>query len=197
MALHTHKTVMVALTVSFLVIQVFVMIGLAGKGYPGFMRATAMTTGLMVLYTVAEYKWKLYMNNYIRAAVLIALIADSAGGQYLEYYITSTVFDKILHAFGAYALSMFCYILMSQLLTHQVGKAFTFFWVLALGISIGALYEIMEFTMDTLTKPTLPGQPSLYDTDMDLISDSIGAAVAACQAAFSRIGRGIENYRIR
>lgn len=73
---------------------------------------------------------------------------------------------------------------MSQLLTKKVGKAFTFFWVLALGISIGALYEIMEFTMDTLTKPTLPGQPSLYDTDMDSISDSIGAAVAACQAAF-------------
>lgn len=191
--MNTHKTTMVALTGCFLVIQVFIMIGLAGKGYPGFMRATAITTGLMVLYTVAEYKWKLYMNNYIRAAVLIALIADSAGGQYLEYYITSTVFDKILHAFGAYALSLFCYILMSQLLTHQVGKAFTFFWVLALGISIGALYEIMEFTMDTFTKPTLPGQPSLYDTDMDLISDSIGAAIAACQAAFFPIDKGTRN----
>ena len=193
--MNTYRTVMVALTGCFLVVQVFVMIGLAGKGYPGFMRATAITTGLMVLYTVAEYKWKLYMNNYIRAAVLIALIADSAGGQYLEYYITSTVFDKILHAFGAYALSLFFYILMSQLLTHQVGKTFTFFWVLALGISIGALYEIMEFTMDTLTKPALPGQPSLYDTDMDLISDAIGAMIAACQAAFFPIDKGTTNYK--
>ena len=167
------------------------MMGLSGKEYPGFLRGTAGTTGLVSLYTFFEYKYGLYMNNYVRAAMLVSLIGDSLGGQYLEYYITSTVFDKVLHAFGTYAFSLFFYILTLQLLKHPLTRSFTFIFVFCLGTSFGALYEIMEFIVDTTTKPSFPGQLSLYDTDMDLVADMCGAAAAATHAVLFPMAKNI------
>ena len=171
--------------------QILIMMGLSGKEYPGFLRGTAGTTGLVSLYTFFEYKYGLYMNNYVRAAMLVSLIGDSLGGQYLEYYITSTVFDKVLHAFGTYAFSLFFYIRTLQLLKHPLTRSFTFIFVFCLGTSFGALYEIMEFIVDTTTKPSFPGQLSLYDTDMDLVADMCGAAAAATHAVLSHMDKNI------
>ncbi|MBP2651338.1 MAG: hypothetical protein H6Q74_2163 [Firmicutes bacterium] len=186
-----HKSVMFGLTLIFIIIQVLVMLGLGKKEYPGFVQGTLVTTCIIVLYTFCENKYGIYMNNYIRAAVLVYLIGDSLGGHYLEYYITSTVFDKVLHVFGTYSLSLFFYILMRQLLTSPVSRIIIFIWVFCLGMSTGAIYEIIEFIGDTLTKPTLPEQPSLWDTDFDLISDFIGAIIAAIHASILMKRRNI------
>ena len=172
-------------------VQILVMMGLAGKDYPGFLRGTAGTTGLVILYTFFEHKYGFYMNNYVRAAMLVTLISDSLGGQYLEYYITSTVFDKVLHAFGTYVFSLFFYILTLQLLTYPLTRSFAFIFVFCLGTSFGTLYEIMEFIVDTTTKPSFPGQLSLYDTDMDLVADMCGAVAAATHAVLSHMDKNI------
>lgn len=186
-----HKKLMIVLTLVFLLIQVAVMIGLAAKNYPGFMRGSAVTTGLLLLYTIIEYKYGLYMNNYVRAAVMIAMVCDSFLGQYWEYYITSTLFDKVLHGFGTYSFSLFFYMLLAQMQSNRFNRPVAFVVVFCLGLSFGGLYEIMEFVIDTVTKPTFPGQLSLYDTNLDLVADMAGSLVAATHAALSDLDKNI------
>lgn len=186
-----HKKVMIVLTLVFLLIQVAVMIGLAAKNYPGFMRGSAVTTGLLLLYTVIEYKYGLYMNNYVRAAVMISMVCDSLWGQYWEFYITSTIFDKALHAFGTCSFSLFLYILLLQMQCNRFSRPVAFVVIFCLGMSFGGVYEIMEFVIDTVTKPTFPGQLSLYDTNLDLVADMVGALVAASYGALSNLDKHI------
>lgn len=180
---------MLGLTGAFFLIQVLVMFGLVGKGYPGFVRGTAVPTCLIIIYTFFETKYGIYMSNYVRAVVLVSIICDSFLGQYLEYYLISTVFDKVLHAFGTYSFSLFFYILMIQLLSNPISRSFRFILVVCLGLSLGTFYEIMEFFVDMTTKPAFPGQPSLLDTNLDLVADLIGAITAAIHITFSKIGK--------
>lgn len=177
-----HRKIMIVMTLVFLLLQVAVMVGLSAKGYPGFMRGSAVTTACLLLYTVIEYKYGLYMNNFVRAAVMIAMVCDSLLGQYWEFYITSTIFDKVLHAFGTYSFSLFFYILLLQLQSGRFRRPVSFVIVFCLGMSFGGLYEIMEFVIDMVTKPTFPGQLSLYDTNLDLAADMAGALGAATHA---------------
>lgn len=185
-----HKAIMLVLMGVFILIQVAVILGLIEKGYPGFVRGTAATTCLVIIYSFLESKYGIYMSNFVRAIVLITIISDSFFGQYLEYFITSTVFDKGLHTFGTYSFSLFFYILIGQLPANQISRPFKFIMIICLGLSLGAVYEIFEFIIDMTTKPSFPGQPSLLDTNLDLVSDLIGAIIAATHATFSKIERG-------
>jgi uncharacterized membrane protein YjdF len=116
----------------------------------------------------------------------ITIISDSLFGYYLDLYVISSVFDKMLHIFGTYSLSLFVYILVVQLLRDAVSRPFKFILVFCLGISIGAVYEIIEFLADNISHSSMPSQPSLLDTDLDLIGDVIGAVCAAIHATFGK-----------
>jgi len=54
--------------------------------------------------------------------------------------------------------------------------------VVSLGVSLGAFYEILEFLTDIFSHPIPISQPSLLDTDLDLMGDVIGAVFAAIHA---------------
>lgn len=172
-----------ASTVLFLVLQVAIMFGLIGMGSLDFTRSVAVTTCLWMIYTFIEIKYNFFMNNYVRIAVMTAISSDSFFGYYLAYYVTSFVYDKIQHIFGTYAFALFAYVLLVNLLKYPMSKVVKFVFVASLGLSIGALYEIAEFLVDTFSNPIIPGQPSLLDTDLDMICDTIGALLAAFHAS--------------
>ena len=86
---------------------------------------------------------------------------------------------KILHVVGTYAFSLFAYVLVAQLLKQPVSSSFKFILVVSLGVSLGGFYEILEFLTDAFLQPIPISQPSLLDTDLDLIGDVVGAVLAA------------------
>lgn len=175
-----------------IVAQIMVMLGLAGQENKEFMRGAAWGAVLLLAYTLWEIKCRLYMSNYVRALVAITVVADSYVGGYLGYYMTSQVFDKGLHLFGTYSFAMFCYILLAQLVIRQpVNRLFTCLFIICLGISLGVVYELLEFAVDMINKPVLPGQASLIDTDLDLAADTVGAVIAAVQLAYTCLGRSL------
>jgi hypothetical protein len=59
--------------------------------------------------------------------------------------------------------------------------------VACLGLSLGSLYEILEFFTDSISHPVPPSQPSLLDTDLDLVADLAGALLAALHASCGRL----------
>ena len=162
--------------------QILILAGLAMGLHFDYVRSVMVTTCFWLIYMFLEARYRLYMNNFIRVMIGITLISDSFFGYYLDLYARSSVFDKILHVFGIYALSLCAYILVVQLLKNPVNRTFKFILVICLGISIGATYEIMEFFTDNISHPSLVSQPSLLDTDLDLIGDVIGAVCAAIHA---------------
>ena len=174
------------LDVVFFVVQISLMLGLSTIGYPGFMRSVAGTTCLWIGYVWVETKHNLYMPNYVRAAVLLAIGIDGFFGYYLGYYITSEVFDKLLHIFGTYAFSLFAFVLVAQCLRLALPAWLCCLFVVSLGISLGALYEIAEFLVDSWGHPILPGQLSLQDTNLDLIGDTVGALLAALHVQYEK-----------
>lgn len=178
------KATMLRITLLFLVMELAICIALLVKGNTNFIPNVAGLAALWIAYTLAELRYGFYMNNYVRAVAMIVSLSDNFCGYYLNYYLTSFVFDKIQHAFGTYAFSLFAYILIAKLLPRPVSRLFTFILIFTLGIAIGAIYEIGEFVGDQISKPDLPSQPSLLDTDLDLIGDMIGAAIAGLHGAF-------------
>jgi uncharacterized membrane protein YjdF len=179
-----HNLLKFRINMVIILSQIIVLAGLALGLHFDYIRSVLVTTGIWLVYMFLEARYKLDMNNFVRIAIGITLVSDSFFGYYLDLYARSSVFDKILHVFGTYALSLFTYILVVQLLKNAVCRPFKFILVICLGTSIGAIYEIAEFITDNISQPALPSQPSLLDTDLDLIGDVIGAAFAAIHAVF-------------
>lgn len=174
-----EKSTLLRITVLFLTIQMVLMFELSRQGQDSYTRSVLITTCLWSIYTFLEARYGFYMNTYVRVMVVITIVFDGLFGCYLDLYTKSSIFDKMLHAFGTYAFSLFAYVLVVQLLKHPVHSLFKFILVVSLGVSLGAFYEILEFLTDTFSHPMPISQPSLLDTNLDLIGDVIGANFAA------------------
>lgn len=155
------------------------MITLSLKGRTDYLRSVIATNFFLVVYTFLENRYRLNMNTYVRVLILLTIFFDSFFGYYFDMYVSSFVFDKALHVFGTYAFSLFTYILVMQMLTNPLNSQVKFILVICLGLSLGTVYEILEFITDSISHPIPPSQPSLLDTDLDLIADLIGAVLAA------------------
>ena len=176
------KSTLLKITVLFLAIQIVLMFELSRQGQYNYTRSVMAITCFWVIYAFLEARYGFYMNTYVRVMIVLALLFDGFFGCYLDFYTTSSVFDKMLHVFGTYAFSLFAYVLVVQLLKHPVTSSFKFILVVSLGVSLGACYEILEFLTDTFSHPVPISQPSLLDTDLDLIANVIGATLAAIHA---------------
>jgi uncharacterized membrane protein YjdF len=168
-------------------IQLWILMEISGNGYVAYIPNVAGMMVLWIAYTAIEVKYNLYMHHYVRLVTMLATVGDNYIGHYLNYYLTSTIFDKGLHAFGTYSLALFSYVLVAQIVHMPIQRVFRFIVVFSLGVSIGAIYEIGEFAADQWLKPVRPSQPSLWDTDLDLICDVLGAALAGIHIAYAHL----------
>lgn len=167
------------LTGIFLTVLFAIIIGLIEQGRHDYAQNVAIKACMWIIYTYFEIKYSIWLSNYTRLIVIIVLFCDSFVGLYLNLYVTSAIFDKIQHVFGSYAFSLFAYTLICKLTQPAINQIFRFLFVISLGLSIGAIYEISEFVGDLVFQPSVPSQPSLLDTDLDLIADAIGSFIAA------------------
>ena len=173
------KSALLRITIIFFVIQMILMFALFRQGQYSYTRSVMATTCFWAIYTFLEARYKFYMNAYVRVMIVLTLLLDGFFGNYLDLYTTSSIFDKILHVVGTYAFSLFAYVLVAQLLKQPVSSSFKFILVVSLGVSLGGFYEILEFLTDAFSHPIPISQPSLLDTDLDLIGDVVGAVLAA------------------
>ena len=175
---------MLILTGLFLSILAVIVLGLMQEARLADARNVAVKIVLWVLYSYFEFKSGIQLNNAIRIIVMIVVICDSFFGLYWNLYSTSSIFDKVQHVLGSYGFSLFAYSVICQLGNPVMSRRFRFIFILSLGLAIGALYEIGEFIGDTITKPQIPSQPNLLDTDLDLIADLAGTLFAAIHAQY-------------
>lgn len=131
----------------------------------------------IVLWT--EKKLNFQLENYIRFGLITTMISHSLLGEYYNLYYTAGWFDNALHLWGAMSFAFYGAKLM------ELGLGLTF-WdkpnlyfvtIVLLGISLGAVFELLEFAMDLFSGGH--NQSGLVDTNLDMIFDLLGAIIAA------------------
>ncbi len=174
----SRKQIIILLTV-FLILQLIV-IGLFCSSHPDYVWETIIAAGIFIVISILQIKLKLYLGRYISGILMITIVSHSFLGRYVGLYNTSSIYDRIQHIFGIYSFALFTYILVNRITGKPMVSGFRdFVFIAALGMSLGVVVEVIEFLSDLLFHPPLRNQPSLLDTDLDLISDTAGAIIAA------------------
>jgi uncharacterized membrane protein YjdF len=133
-----------------------------------------------LVYLVLEAKMEWELPLYIRIMVVVSILGNGILGGVFKLYLTTSFFDNVLHFVASYSVAIWAYYIVQQYTGVIVTKKkFHFIIILCLGLALGAFYEILEFAIDHLVKLKKQNQASLYDTDLDLLSDFFGGLVAA------------------
>jgi uncharacterized membrane protein YjdF len=116
---------------------------------------------------------------------VIVVMGLIAWGEVLGFYDSWKSYDNVVHTTVPLLVTGLIYVMLIRLGVMQELSALTqphqkfglFLTVLALGMAIGAGWEIVEWTSDTTRGTQLVG--STTDTATDLIWDTTGATVSA------------------
>lgn len=125
-----------------------------------------------------EYNARLNLPGFVITCSILTVIGHSLIGDYLGYYYKSKIYDRYLHSFGTFSFTL----LVFSGLNHMVApfgtsQFYTSLFVVTLGISIGTLFEILEFIHDSFSKK-IACQHGLTDTNFDMIFNFFGAIIA-------------------
>ncbi|NSB40695.1 putative membrane protein YjdF [Clostridium saccharoperbutylacetonicum] len=113
--------------------------------------------------------------------VLISIIGNNFIGDYMDLYNSTKHYDRFLHALGSFSFALFFYSILDKLVLHITSpKYYVSIFVATIGISLGCIYEIYEFILDSTLNYN--NQHGLKDTNFDLLSDVIGSIIAAITA---------------
>lgn len=149
--------------------------------------------GLIVigLPSLLEKKWSFEIPNYMCILYFIFLYCAIYLGEVRNFYYVVPHWDTILHAFSGAMLGAFGFTLVSILndstrVKVTLSPLFVCLFAFCFAVAVGALWEIYEFTGDSLfglnmqkfrtaEGTLLIGHEALSDTMKDIIIDSVGA----------------------
>jgi len=114
-------------------------------------------------------------------------------GEVFDFYFRIPNWDTMLHVFSGFALGAIGFSIIglvnkSDSVPASLSPAFVAIFAFCFAVALGALWEIFEFSADTIaglnmqkhtleTGEMLVGRAALADTMKDLIVDSLGALV--------------------
>lgn len=165
---------------TFILIQLITITALAIDNKMNNVGEVFFVTILFIAYIFLAKKYSFYVSSYTHICLALVLIVHSLGGKYFNLYFRLDNFDKYLHVFGNYAVTIFLYSFIRNIMgvTFSSRKS-NFLYVTLLGVSIGAIFELLEFMVDITIKPPVNNQQGLTDTNLDMISNLIGSLIAA------------------
>lgn len=142
---------------------------------------TVLTLILSLSPILFERKTNVRFPNAFVAAVVIFTFSSLFLGEVGDFYYHFWWWDMVLHAGSGVAFGMIGTILVFLLLRGDKLNASPFLvsvFAFSFAVSIGAIWEIFEFTMDQLFGMNMQ-KSGLMDTMKDLIVDCIGAFIGA------------------
>lgn len=173
--------------------------GVAAMMLPGFLKRRAnISIPNVMLITYAVF---LYCAIYL--------------GEVRNFYYTIPHWDTVLHTFSGAALGALGFSIVSLLnksgsVTFSLSPAFVALFAFCFALSLGVIWEIYEFTMDSLLQTNMQmyamengtpyvGQAALVDTMKDLIVDALGAFTMAIIGYISlKDGKGwLDRFQVR
>ena len=177
--LKQHFTKKVILDFILILTQTACIIGFIITDNYDYMRMTIGNLIFWLVYIILEFKLKWGIPLYIRIVIILSIISNDVFGEFFNLYVTSVLFDRVQHVFGTYSLTLWSFFIIQQFVKMKIiqRKLLIILFIL-LSTSLGTFYEIFEFLQDELYKPVIKNQPSLLDTNLDLISNFTGGIIA-------------------
>src|SRR5690554_4247209 len=168
----THQRITIALQLILLAEAVFAVIG--QSWFTAFL--TSMIIAITFFPVLFERKFRIHIPPELQLAAIGFVFASLFLGEIRDYYTRFWWWDMALHTTSGFLLGI-----LGFLLVHMK-PGFVAFFAFMFALGVGALWEIFEFTMDSLfgmnmQKPMLGDPSGLTDTMWDLIVDAIGALV--------------------
>ena len=158
-------------------------------------------SGLFLIISLAPFvlnKMKIDVPDFIYIFFIFFCLAHFFCGEILGFYVRFKWWDAMLHTVSGVMLALLSFSLINLLNgdenSFKLSMWFSMLFAFALAITIGVLWEIVEFIADSWFGSNMQrayvsthdgrgapfiGQKALLDTMKDLILDSIGAA-ATC-----------------
>ncbi|MEA3514255.1 MAG: hypothetical protein U9R34_02175 [Nanoarchaeota archaeon] len=133
------------------------------------------------LPSIIERNYKINIPLEFETFVTLFLFLHFALGEMQGFYHKVAWWDLMLHSSSAVMLGILGFMIIYVLFYTKEVKGNAFFiavFSLFFALSLGAIWEIFEFTADMLFGFRMQGS-GLVDTMVDLILDLIGALIAA------------------
>jgi uncharacterized membrane protein YjdF len=176
------KTKKVILLFNIIYLIIFAVLFLINKNYE-FLAYIAFM--FILIYFILKIDSHVNFSNMFLISLTMLGILHMLGGHLIingtklyGYGITPELrFDKIIHFFGSIVATLGLYELLADKLKLKLkeNKSLSFIVFLG-GIGIGAIYEILEFSLVLILPET--GVGGYFNTMGDLVADSLGALFA-------------------
>lgn len=173
-----------------LILQGILLLGLAGAIWEQQWLNVVIITGIIIislypLFLARHFhlriptEFQLLTIGFVFAAVFL--------GEVHGYYTRFWWWDIVLHTSSGFLLGIIGFLLVyvlneSERVDLQMRPGFVAFFAFLFALGAGTVWEIFEFTMDSLfatnmQKPMLGDHSGLTDTMWDLIVDAVGALI--------------------
>jgi uncharacterized membrane protein YjdF len=143
--------------------------------------------------SVIEKKGNLNIPDFMEVIFIIMCICHFIFGEMLEFFKHVSWWDSLLHTFSGSMVAILGFSLVNSLnienKTMNIPPIFVAIFAICFSVTIGVLWEIVEFLIDYLTGSNMQryrhsitnvdfvGRKALLDTMKDLILDTIGACI--------------------
>lgn len=166
--------------ITWILLIVFAAVSLiSGRWYPAFV---ALATLLLSMSPLLLSRWA---NVYIPPSFIAAAVVFSGAtlvlGEAFDFYDRFWWWDIAMHGFGALGFGLVGFVLIFIMFQGDKYAAPPYavaFFAFCFALAVGAIWEIFEFTMDSLFGFNTQ-KSGLTDTMWDLIVDVFGAFVGA------------------
>jgi uncharacterized membrane protein YjdF len=176
-----------AVDLLFIIIQIICIIALFDIKNFDYMRMASGNLFFWLIYMILEKKEHWRIPLYIRIITLLSITFNDFFGEYLNLYESSFIYDRLQHIFGTYALTLWIFFVIQQFIQIKfTNKRLTILLIISLALALGTIYELLEFMEDQVFNPMIKNQPSLLDTNLDLVSDLIGGIFAVMHYHISK-----------
>ena len=158
------------------IIPLFAVIyGLFTKQY-SFAANSLYSVGSIILFVLIHNKFS-FLSKKVYISVIIFILLSAFAGKALEFYKHIPHWDKLLHF-----ASGFIFVPAGRQLYKKISSADTsikviHFFALFFAIAAAALWEIFEFSGDSLFGTTAQNN-SLDDTMLDMLAGTLSAVIA-------------------
>ena len=130
---------------------------------------------------------KLPVPSYLIFLSMLMSFLSCYFGQYRLLYLRSRVFDRYVHALGAFTFSLLTYSFVRLFTSAGGSKLFQALFIFFTGMAIGAIFELAEAVHDVKNKHDVKDQKGLKDTNMDILFNLFGSCVSAVFAYYAFI----------
>ncbi|OGQ63966.1 MAG: hypothetical protein A2V21_303445 [Deltaproteobacteria bacterium GWC2_55_46] len=138
------------------------------------------SVALSMIPSLLERSYRVTLPFELDLLITLSIFLNTFMGEWLNFYQRVWLYDKALHVYGSAVVGLLAFVVVYSLnYTRKVRLSLPFIglFTVTFAMAMGGIWEIGEFTVDTLFGKMT--QNGLGDTMWDLINDLIGGIVTA------------------